>query len=86
MAVGDDDAEAQAQAQARTNTYLSSYYNLPAEKLRKHQATFAGFRNAAIEWLQGFVDAGVTLFCLRFIGDHNLNIPLAIEVRERLNI
>ena len=82
MAVDDDDAE----AQARTNTYLSSYYNLPAEKLRKHQATFAGSRNAAIEWLQGFVDAGVTHFCLRFIGDHNLNIPLAIEVRERLNI
>ena len=36
--------------------------------------------------IKKFEDAGVTHFCLRFIGDHNLNIPLAIAVRERLNI
>jgi hypothetical protein len=58
---------------------------LPANKLRKHQATFAGSRDAAIEWLQGFVGAGATHFCLRFVGDHDVNIPLAADVRKRLN-
>tara|TARA_Y100000589_G_C27176109_1_gene638839 strand:- start:2058 stop:2168 length:111 start_codon:yes stop_codon:yes gene_type:complete len=35
--------------------------------------------------LQSFVDAGVTHFCVRFVGDHNVNIPLAADVPERLN-
>ena len=81
LAIGDDDVA----ANARINTYLSNYYNLPADKLRKHQATFAGSRDGAIEWLQGFVGAGVTHFCLRFVGDHDVNIPLAADVRKWLN-
>lgn len=81
LAVGDDTAE----ANDRINAYLSTYYNAPADALRKYQGCFAGTKAAAIEWLQGFVDAGVTHFCLRFVGEHDANIELAAEVRAALN-
>lgn len=77
----DDDA---AKADAVLNTYLESYYNQPAEKLRRYQGCFTGSKAAAINWLHGFVEAGVTHFCVRIVGDHEANIELAAEMRAAL--
>ncbi|MEK9724689.1 MAG: LLM class flavin-dependent oxidoreductase, partial [Rhodospirillaceae bacterium] len=81
LAVGDDAQE----ADVRINTYLETYYNIPAPKLRAVQATFAGTRAQALDWLGGFVDAGVRHFVLRYVGPHEANIELAAEMRAALN-
>jgi probable F420-dependent oxidoreductase len=62
----DDDVDL---ANARLNDYLERYYNQPAEKLRRYQGAYAGPADGAIEWLRGFVDAGVSHLALRFAGD-----------------
>ena len=77
----DDDA---MKADARLNAYLESYYNQPAEKLRRYQGCFTGTKAGAIEWLQGFAEAGATHFCVRIVGDHEANIEIAAEMREAL--
>ena len=58
---------------------------MPADRLRKYQGTFAGTKTEALVWLRGLVAAGVTHFCLRFVGEHDENIPLAAEMRAALN-
>jgi alkanesulfonate monooxygenase SsuD/methylene tetrahydromethanopterin reductase-like flavin-dependent oxidoreductase (luciferase family) len=63
----DDDV---AKADARLNTYLSGYYNQPADVIRRRQGCYAGTLMGATAWLHGFVKAGATHFALRFIGDH----------------
>ena len=77
----DDDA---MKADARLNAYLESYYNQPAEKLRRYQGCFTGTKAAAIEWLQGFAEVGATHFCVRIVGNHEANIEIAAEMREAL--
>jgi alkanesulfonate monooxygenase SsuD/methylene tetrahydromethanopterin reductase-like flavin-dependent oxidoreductase (luciferase family) len=78
----DDDA---AKADAALNRYLESYYQQPAEKLRRYQGCFTGSKDGATAWLQSFVEAGATHFCLRIIGDHNVNIGTAADMRAALN-
>jgi len=73
-----------AKADAALNAYLESYYNQPAEKLRRYQGCFTGTKDGAIAWLQGFVEAGATHFCVRIIGDHHANIDIAAEMRAAL--
>jgi alkanesulfonate monooxygenase SsuD/methylene tetrahydromethanopterin reductase-like flavin-dependent oxidoreductase (luciferase family) len=77
----DDDHRA---ADAALNTYLEDYYFQPAEKLRQYQGCYTGSKAEAIEWLQGFVEAGATHFCLRFVGDHVASIEAAAEIRKAL--
>lgn len=77
LAIDDDSAK----ADARLNGYLESYYNQPAEKLRRYQGCFTGTKTGAIDWLHGFVQAGATHFCVRIVGDHHANIDLAAEMR-----
>ena len=60
-----DDARA---AEAELDSYLASYYNLPAERIRGEQYTFAGEKGAVAAWLSGFVDAGCTHLCVRVTG------------------
>lgn len=74
----------QTNADARLNTYLESYYNQPAENIRKYQGCFAGTKEGAIDWLQGFVEARATHFCVRIVGEHCANIESAVEMRETL--
>ena len=46
----------------------SRYYNQPAEKLRRYQGLLYGHRKPArLHWLQGFVEAGATHFCVRIM-------------------
>jgi alkanesulfonate monooxygenase SsuD/methylene tetrahydromethanopterin reductase-like flavin-dependent oxidoreductase (luciferase family) len=80
LAVNDD----RAAAESAINSYLENYYSQPAEKLRQFQGNFTGPKAAAVEWLQGFVEAGATHFCLRFVGDHATNIETAAEIRAEL--
>lgn len=80
LAIDDD----QAVTDATLNAYLEEYYSQPAEKLRQYQGCYTGSKAAAIAWLQGFVEAGATHFCLRFVGDHRAGIEMAAEIRETL--
>ena len=64
VAVDDD----QSKADAEMDDYLSRYYNLPAERIRGQQYTFAGDRQAVTAWINGFVEAGATHLCVRFTG------------------
>ena len=61
----DDD---RAKAEAGRDDYLSRYYGLPAERIKREQYTFAGDRAAATDWLGGFVEAGAGHLCVRFTG------------------
>lgn len=80
LAINNDASKADIQL----NQYLETYYNQPAEKLRRYQGCFTGSKSAATEWLQSWVEAGTTHFCLRIIGDHNANIETAAEIRAAL--
>ena len=80
LAIDDDPAK----ADAALNAYLEAYYNQPAEKLRRYQGCYTGTKAGAVEWLQGFVEAGATHFCVRIVGDHNANIEMAAEMRAAL--
>ena len=56
-------------ADEELNLYLKNYYKLPAQQIRDQQYCFSGERNAAIEWLNLFVQAGATHICVRFTGN-----------------
>jgi len=56
-------------ADEELNLYLKNYYKLPAQQIRDQQYCFAGERNAAIEWLNLFVQAGASHICVRFTGN-----------------
>ena len=61
----DDDSGA---AEAELDSYLSRYYNRPADHVRREQYAFAGDRAAVAGWLGGFVAAGATHLCVRVTG------------------
>ena len=61
----DDDPKV---AEAELDSYLSRYYNLPAERIRAEQYAFAGDRDAVAGWLGGFVEAGASHLCVRVTG------------------
>ncbi len=73
-----------AKADERLNTYLSGYYNQPAEVIRRRQGCYAGELAGATAWLRGFVEAGATHFALRFIGDHERDMEALAGMREAL--
>ena len=77
----DEDTNA---ADAALDHYLESYYQVPGKVIRKYQGCFAGGLDGAEAWLRGFVDHGATHLCLRIIGDHSKNIPVAAELKRRL--
>lgn len=60
-----DDARA---AEAELDSYLASYYNRPAGRVRDEQYAFAGDRAAVTGWLGGFVEAGAAHLCVRVTG------------------
>ncbi len=71
-------------ADERLNTYLSDYYNQPAEVIRRRQGCYAGELAGATAWLRRFVEAGATHFALRFIGDHERDMEALAGMREAL--
>lgn len=77
----DDDAKA---ADRHIDDYLSSYYGAPAAAIRKKQANFAGSEAGAIDWLQGFIDAGAEHIMIRLAGDHERQMESVVRIREAL--
>jgi probable F420-dependent oxidoreductase len=65
------DANAAA-ADQRMNTYLESYYGVPAAVMRARQAGYAGAVEGCVEWLQRWIDAGARHLALRFAGGDQL--------------
>ena len=64
VAINDDSGAAEAEL----DSYLSRYYNRPADHVRREQYAFAGDRAAVTGWLGGFVAAGATHLCVRVTG------------------
>lgn len=77
----DDDSKA---ASRHIDGFLENYYGIPAERLRKAQACFAGSESAAAQWLQGFIDAGVQHLMIRAAGDHERQMESVVRIREQL--
>jgi len=74
----DDNAE---RAEQKINNYLEAYYGQPAASLREWQACFAGSASAAGDWIQGYIDAGVSHLMLRFAGDHDRHLTTFARIR-----
>jgi len=77
----DDDTKI---AERHIDNYLSNYYGVPAAGIRKAQATFAGSEAGAIDWLQGFIDAGAEHLVIRLAGDHERQMEALVRIRETL--
>ena len=75
-----------AKADARINNFLAGYYGQRPDVLKKRQACFAGSRDAALEWLNGYVQAGARYLVLRFAGDHERHLELFAKLREKLPV
>jgi alkanesulfonate monooxygenase SsuD/methylene tetrahydromethanopterin reductase-like flavin-dependent oxidoreductase (luciferase family) len=61
-----------AAAEQRLDAFLEHYYAAPARAIKARQATYAGPIEGAAEWLQRWIDAGVTHMALRFAGGDQL--------------
>jgi alkanesulfonate monooxygenase SsuD/methylene tetrahydromethanopterin reductase-like flavin-dependent oxidoreductase (luciferase family) len=73
-----------ARAQTELEQFLTSYYNMPAAVMLKHQACYAGPAEGYVEWVQPFVEAGVTHLILRFAGASDQVAQLERAGRELL--
>jgi alkanesulfonate monooxygenase SsuD/methylene tetrahydromethanopterin reductase-like flavin-dependent oxidoreductase (luciferase family) len=71
-------------ADARLNAYLERYYGQPAAVMRRRQAGYAGPSAGLLEWLQGYVSAGVGHLVLRFAGDHERQLEILATIRAKL--
>ncbi len=74
----DDDA---GKADAALNAYLENYYSLPADRLRRQQAAFAGSQAAVAAWLRGFVEAGCRHLCIRPVGEDHAQMDRIMAMR-----
>ena len=77
----DDDA---AQAEARLNAFLEQYYGVPADRLRRRQACYAGPAAGLAEWLDGYARAGAGHLVLRFAGEHGRHLEAVAKLRHTL--
>ena len=73
-----------AKADERINGFLAAYYGQRPDVLKKRQACFAGSPDAALEWLNGYVQAGARYLVLRFAGDHERHLDLFARMRAKL--
>ena len=79
----DDDAQA---ADRHIDEYLVNYYGAAGTGMKSSQACFAGSKNAAIDWIQGFIDAGAEHLMIRFAGDHERQMELLPGIRDALSV
>ncbi|MBH68415.1 MAG: LLM class flavin-dependent oxidoreductase [Rhodospirillaceae bacterium] len=69
-------------AESKADEFMSAYYGLRPDILKKMQACYAGTFDGAIEHLQGYVDAGANHLVLRFAGDHDRHLAMMSKVRD----
>jgi alkanesulfonate monooxygenase SsuD/methylene tetrahydromethanopterin reductase-like flavin-dependent oxidoreductase (luciferase family) len=77
----DEDA---GRAQLRIDSLLTSYYNAPAEVLRRQHTFYAGPAEGAARWLADYAAAGVSQFVLRFAGDHEWHLDTVAGLCAKL--
>ena len=82
LSIGDDVPKAQAKA----DDFMSAYYGLRPDVLKKMQACFAGTFEQAVEYLQSYLDAGASQLVLRFAGDHDRHLKIMSKVRDHLKL
>jgi probable F420-dependent oxidoreductase len=59
-------------AELRMDSFLETYYAAPARVIRARQAGYAGPIEGGVEFLQRWIDAGVSHIALRFAGGDQL--------------
>jgi len=59
-------------AQKRLESFLETYYAIPASAMLARQACYSGPIDGCVEWLQGWIDAGVRHIAVRFAGGDQL--------------
>lgn len=74
--------EQTAVANARVGEFLEAYYEVPGAVMRRAQACFGGTAEAAAQWIDGFVRAGVQHVVLRFAGDHERHLTTVAQLRS----
>ena len=82
LSIGDNVPKAQAKA----DEFMSAYYGLRPDVLKKMQACFAGTFEQAVEYLQSYLDAGASQLVLRFAGDHDRHLNIMSKVRDHLKL
>ena len=72
------------QASHDIDSYLESYYGVPAHLMRAIQACIGGSIEAVMAELRRYVDAGVQHFVLRIVGDHRSSLKQIADYRHLL--
>ena len=70
---------------SRIDTYLERYYGAPAASLRRRQACFAGSAGAAVDWIDGYAEAGASHFVLRLVGDQDALLETVAGLRPAID-
>ena len=71
-------------ATQRMDDFLSAYYGARPDVLKKRQACFSGSASAAVDWLNGYVQAGAQCLVLRFAGDHERHLETVAKLRASI--
>jgi alkanesulfonate monooxygenase SsuD/methylene tetrahydromethanopterin reductase-like flavin-dependent oxidoreductase (luciferase family) len=77
----DEDA---SRANQQIDAFLENYYGQPAPAMRRRQACYGGSREAAAEFLRGFVAAGATHIIVRLVGDPDRQLETVAGFRGQL--
>lgn len=77
----DDDVAA---ANARLDTYLETYYGVPAAVSRRRQACYAGTAAGLAAELRAYADAGVEHLVLRCAGDQQRHLEIVAPIAAEL--
>lgn len=75
-----------SKARSRVDEFMSAYYGLRPDVLKKMQACFAGTFEGALEYMQSYLDAGARQLVLRFAGDHDRHLELMSAARDHIKI
>ena len=74
------------EAQPQLAEHAELYYGVPFSQISQMQGSFAGHKDAVVDWLRGFVDAGVEHLCIRFgCNDPAGQLELLAELRSEIS-
>ena len=76
--------ENENRAVERIDTFFEQYYNRPPEVMKRRSAIYAGSSAGAVDWLNGYAEAGVEHFVLRFAGDGDKQLEQFAKIRSTL--
>ena len=82
LSIGDDVPKAQAKA----DDFMSAYYGLRPDVLKKCRLVSRERLNRLVEYLQSYLDAGASQLVLRFAGDHDRHLKIMSKVRDHLEL